>query len=330
MGEPGQPQGAQPPPSSCAQAQRDLPSRHPAVLAQSRDMTQGSSRPCPPAAGPIPFGCPSRVDICNFTYGPTVLPTPPSLFPPEDPRHQGPGEPPASLDRQQGPIFRLPLRRPPPHLGKDFSLKDVSKRPLDAPRHSFRPRSQTLPAPGLVDIWADPSDHQCKGTVTHFRMSKLRLPKAQGGLQVPLPEGEGGQPAGAGGAVSPQARLQAGGVPVLVGLMARQRGDGPEERGLDQPAPGPGNLPACPPPPPPPGEAAHEAWGPSVEANSQLACTRPRSPPISFSCPAPHNCSPSPGYLGSPGPGVCDSPRASPAAPQLGAWLLAASSFYVE
>ena len=36
--------------------------------------------------------------------------------PSEDPRHQGPGEPPASLDRQQGPIFCLPLRRPPPHL----------------------------------------------------------------------------------------------------------------------------------------------------------------------------------------------------------------------
>lgn len=43
MGEPGQPQGAQPPPSSCAQAQRDLPSPHPAVLAQSREVTQGSS-----------------------------------------------------------------------------------------------------------------------------------------------------------------------------------------------------------------------------------------------------------------------------------------------
>lgn len=28
-------------------------------------------------------------------------------------------------------------------------------------------------------------------------------------------------------------------------------GDGPEERGLDQPAPGPGNLPACPPHPHP-------------------------------------------------------------------------------
>ena len=32
----------------------------------------------PTAAGPVPFGCPADVDICNFTYGPTVLPTPPS------------------------------------------------------------------------------------------------------------------------------------------------------------------------------------------------------------------------------------------------------------
>ena len=52
MGEPRQPQGAQPPPSSCAQAQRDFPSPHPAALVQLHRPRASQSRGRDPGQQP--------------------------------------------------------------------------------------------------------------------------------------------------------------------------------------------------------------------------------------------------------------------------------------